>query len=61
MVKLNITGSDKLLIGCIYRSESGTEENNCKMQNLILEANTNGYSHILIMGDYNDKGIIWEN
>ena len=59
--EVNLTGPDKLLSGCIYRSESGTEENNCKLQKLVLEANTKGYSHVLIMGDFNYKGIIWEN
>ena len=29
--EVNLTGPDRLLIGCIYSSESGTEENNCKM------------------------------
>ena len=29
--EVNLTGPDKLLIGCIYRSESVTKENNCNM------------------------------
>ena len=52
---------DKLLIGCIYRSESGSSDNNCKLNELLKEASKKEYSHILIMGDFNCKGIIWGN
>ena len=51
----------KLLIGCIHRSESGSSDNNCKLDELLKEVHKKGYSHILIMGDFNYKGIIWKN
>ena len=51
----------KLLIGCIYRSESGSSDNNSKLNQLLQEACNKGYSYILILGDFNYKGITWEN
>ena len=56
-----LEGNDRLLIGCIYRSESGTTENNNKLRELIRKISTLGYSHVLIMGDFNYKDIKWEN
>ena len=56
-----LEGNDRLLIGCIYRSESGTTENNNKLRELIWKISTLGYSHVLIMGDFNYKDIRWEN
>ena len=56
-----LEGNDRLLIGCIYRSESGTTENNNKLRELIWKISTLGYSHVLIMGDFNYKDIKWEN
>ena len=35
-MKLNNTA--KILVGCIYRSESGSDDNNMKMRSLIREA-----------------------
>ena len=52
---------NKLLIGCLYRGGSGSSDNNCKLNELLKEASENGYSHILVIGDFNYKGIIWEN
>ena len=51
----------KLLIGCIYRSESGSSDNNSKLNQLLQGACNKGYSCILILGDFNYKGITWEN
>ena len=59
--EINLTGKDKLLIGCIYWSESGSHENNGKLNKMLKEASTKGYTHMLIMGDFNYKGIVWEN
>ena len=53
--EVNLMEHDKLLIGCIYRSESGSSDNNCKLDDLLKEASKKGYSHILIMGDFNYK------
>ena len=59
--KGKLEGNDRPLIGCIYRSESGTTENNNKLRELIRKLSTLGYSHVLIMGDFNYKDIKWEN
>ncbi|CAG2193300.1 Peflin,Programmed cell death protein 6,Sorcin [Mytilus edulis] len=58
-IKLN--QNDKLLIGLIYRSPSNnTKEYNDKLTELISEATQKGFSHILIMGDFNYPAIDWE-
>ena len=33
--EINLTPPDKLLVGCIYRSDSGTSENNDNLQRLL--------------------------
>ena len=58
-IKLNNT--DKLLVGCIYRSESGSDDNNNKLRLLIREAVSKKYSHVLLMGDFNYPDIDWTN
>ena len=59
--KVKLSGHEKLLVGCIYRSESGTSENNSKLNQLIQEACNKGYSYVMILGDFNYKGINWKN
>ena len=58
-MKLNNT--DKLLVGCIYRSESGSDDNNMKQRSLIREAVSKRYSHVSLMGDFNYFNIDWSN
>ena len=41
-----LEGKDRLLIGCIYRSESGSNENNSKLRELIQKISKLSYSHI---------------
>ena len=36
--EVNLLEHDQLLIGCIYRSESGSSDNNCKLNELLKEA-----------------------
>ena len=55
--EVKLKGNDKLLIGCIYRSEGGTSENNRLLNNLLMEATQKRYTYLLIMGDFNYKGI----
>ena len=50
--EINLTPPDKLLVGCIYRIDSGASENNDKLKRLLLEASSKKYSHLLIMGDF---------
>ena len=56
--EVKLKGHDKLLIGCIDRSESGKSDNNKMLNKLLKEANQKRYSHILIMGDFNYKDIM---
>ncbi len=58
-VDIKLTSEDSLLVGLIYRSDSGTDENNDNLRSLISEATTKGYSHLLIMGDFNYPTIDW--
>ena len=57
--EVKLKGNDKLLIGCIYRSEGGTSENNRSLNNLLKEATQKRYTHLLIMGEFNYKDIKW--
>ena len=59
-VALNLKDGDSLIIGLLYRSGSGEEMNNKKMNNIITEVCANGYSHILLIGDFNYRTIDWE-
>lgn len=58
-VSMNLSGGNKLLVGCVYRSPSSSEENNRKLYDLITEAGERKYSHLVIMGDFNFKNIDW--
>ena len=52
---------DKLIIALVYRSESEGEEMSDKLVKLVNEVCNKGYSHILILGDFNYRTIDWEN
>jgi endonuclease/exonuclease/phosphatase family metal-dependent hydrolase len=61
-VKKKLNQTDKLLVGLVYRPPSNkTSEYNDKLCSLISETINKGYSHILIMGDFNYPDIDWEN
>ena len=60
-VELKINQRDRLLIGCFYRSDSGTEANNSNLRNMINEACSMSYTHLLFMGDFNYPDINWAN
>ncbi|CAG2196936.1 unnamed protein product [Mytilus edulis] len=60
-IKVKLNQNDKLLVGLIYRTPSNSsKEYNDKLVNLMSEATDMGYSHILIMGDFNYPEINWE-
>jgi len=57
---INLSKSDKLLVGVIYRSTRLDQENNEKLLNLLQKvAAVQGITHLLIMGDFNLNGIDW--
>ena len=57
-VKIKLNQTDKLLVGLVSNRTSENSDNLCS---LISEATNKGYSHILIMGDFNYPDIDWEN
>ena len=59
--EISLANSDRLLLGCIYRSPNSPNENNDKMRKELTEiTNRKSFSHILICGDFNYPGINWE-
>jgi len=60
-VTLRLSGRDRLIIGCIYRSPSSSAENDSKINNKMKSVCASGdASHILIMGDFNYPNINWD-
>ena len=61
-VQIKLNNNDKLLIGIIYRSPSKRSiEHNSKLRELLVETSNKGFTHLLIMGDFNYPDIDWEN
>ena len=58
--RIDLAGSDKLLLGCVYRRPNSTIDNNQKLLNLFARVNEINLSHSLIMGDFNIKEIDWK-
>ena len=58
---INLTVSDKLLIGCVYRSPNSSADNNTELLNLFLRMRDLNPSHVLIMGDFNLGEINWSS
>ena len=52
---------ETLLICAIYRSESGSVENNDLLNDLLKEIEQKKCKHKLIVGDFNYKDICWKN
>ncbi len=59
--KIKLNNKDNLLVGLIYRSDSGSAENNGNLRKLITEASSLGNSHLLLMGDFNYPDINWNS
>ena len=60
LLSVKVGNNADLLVAAIYRSDSGTKENNENLLNLIREINMMKHSHKLIIGDFNYKQIDWE-
>ena len=60
IVSIKISNNQDLLVACIYRSESGTKENNDNLLKLLSEIEEMKASHKLVTGDFNYKHINWE-
>ncbi|CAG2257804.1 unnamed protein product [Mytilus edulis] len=59
-VHIRLVSGDKLLIGCIYRSPNGQDNNDESLRKLFKDVVSRDYSHILLMGDFNYDKINWE-
>ncbi len=60
-ISVKLKDSDKLLIGCIYRSPSSSADENKQLNEMLTEACSLNYSHLLITGDLNYGKINWIN
>ena len=60
ILSVKFNNNKSLLVACLYRSESGTRENNENMLKLIQGIEKMKYTHKLVVGDVNYKHIDWE-
>ena len=58
--EVRLRNSDKLLVGCIYRSPSSTSDNNARLCQVVNSACTRWISHLMILGDFNYSEIDWD-
>ena len=58
-VHIKLQGNESLLLGCIYRSDSGSDENNIELLNLLRDVQKDSSSNICILGDFNLPNINW--
>ena len=61
IISIKFRNNKSLLVACLYRSESGTRENNSNMLKLIKEIAKMKQTYKLVVGDLNYKMIDWEN
>ena len=60
--EMKLRGNDRQLVMCAYRSpNTSSPENETRMNNLVKSTRDMGYSHILLLGDFNHPDIIWYN
>ena len=59
-LRISLNDTDTLLLGAIYRSDSGSSENNTSLRNLLKESTEKSFTHVLIMGDFNYPNIDWK-
>ena len=63
ILEIKLRRGDTLLFCCSYRSPTPSEtsdENNCKLLELIQSVSKKCYSHCCIVGDFNMKSIDWK-
>ena len=56
-VEINLRGNDKLLCCCIYRRGESDETENERLNWTVQTVADMKYSHLLMMGDFNYRGI----
>ena len=57
--EIALKDKDKLAVGCIYRSPNATSEISSEINKSIRQLEECGYSHTLVMGDFNYPSIAW--
>ena len=57
---VKLANSDKLLIGCVYRSPNSSVENDSAINQTIVEASALSNSHLLVVGDFNHPELDWK-
>ena len=61
-VSVKLINSDKLIVGCIYRSPTGDNHASVtELGNLLREVSCNNPSHLLVVGDFNVPQVDWDN
>ena len=58
---IRVGKNDKLLLGGIYRSSSGTDENNDNLLHLLNFVMTLNCKYVMVLGDFNYPEISWDN
>ena len=59
-VQTTLSGTDTLLLGCIYRSPSFSAEDNMQdIDSLLKLATSSNFTHVVITGDFNLPQINW--
>ena len=58
---IRVGKNDKLLLGGIYRSSSGTDENNDNLLHLLKFVMTLNCKYVMVLGDFNYPEISWDN
>ena len=56
-----LINSEKILLGCIYRSPSSSVENNKSLNELLDHLPSIQHDHLVMVGDFNFKEIDWKN
>ena len=60
--EIKLRGNDKQLVICAYRSPNNSSpENETTINNLVKLTRDIGYSHVMLLGDFNHPDIIWNN
>lgn len=60
-VRIKLNKKDTLLVALVYRSESGSTENNEQLNSLFESLSGIRHTHLLIMGYFNYPHINWTN
>ena len=60
-VEVLLNKNDTLLVGCIYRSPGSSDENNQKLNDIIIDAKNHHHTHFMLLGDFNYPNIVWDD